>query len=109
MPSLYVRKFKPLAVAGQVSLCRFFHGEAQSDQHLFVMPSLYVRKFKPLAVAGQVSLCRFFHGEAHISVIYIQSYLSRVAIKSGFGVSDQVRHKPGYTVPKMARGLKFRI
>ena len=29
--------------------------------------------------------------------------------KPVFGVSDQVRHKPGRTVQKMARGLKFRI
>ena len=36
--------------------------------------------------------------------------LSLVVRKPVFGVSDQVRHKPGCTATdKMARGLKFRI
>ena len=34
--------------------------------------------------------------------------MSRDARKHVFGVFDQVRHKPGCTTQKMARGLKFR-
>ena len=36
-------------------------------------------------------------------------YLSLVLRKPVFGISDQVRHKPGCTATEMAWGLKFRI
>ena len=36
-----------------------------------------------------------------------QEKMCRVIRKSVFGVSDQFRHKPGYTTTEMAEGLEF--
>ena len=41
--------------------------------------------------------------------INLHNHLSRDARKPGFGVSDQVRHKPAVQSQKRARSLKFRI
>ena len=48
----------------------------------------------------------------HIVIFFLKhcTYMSLVVRKPVFGVSNQVRHKPGCTTTEeMARGLKFRI
>ena len=91
-------------------------GNREADQHLCFryMDStiLLILNFKSLTI-----LCgctaqfvwnlvgnpedRFSHYEAHLSVIIkYPPYMRRDARKSVLGVSDEVRHKPGCTVPE---------